>query len=104
MGGERPGNWLGHPLSAMQISPDRVSAIDAEVYYPFDREHSFRAEDFPKGILLPGLPLHLEHKRRELEFANLFFGDYYSRRAGAAPAAVASSLEEGLPDQRTLKM
>src|SRR5438876_9228306 len=43
----------------MQIAPDRVSAIDAEVSYSCDREYSFRTEDFPKGILLPGLPLHL---------------------------------------------
>src|SRR5947207_15955545 len=75
MGGERPGNWLGHPLSAMQIAPDRVSAIDAEVYYPFDCECSFRAKDFPKGILLPGLPLHLEYRRRQLAFADRFFGE-----------------------------
>src|ERR1700692_4687335 len=68
MGGERSGSRLGHPLSAMQVAPGGVSAIDAEVYYSFDCERSFRAEDFPKGILLPGLPLHLEQGRRELGF------------------------------------
>src|ERR1700682_4655078 len=64
MGGERSENRLGHPLSAMQVAPDRISAVDPEVSYSLDRQHSVRPEAFPKGILLPGLPLHLEQRRR----------------------------------------
>src|ERR1700682_1534788 len=59
MGGERSGNRHRHPVSAMQVAPGRISAIDAEVSHSVARQHSFRTQDFPKRILLPGLPLHV---------------------------------------------
>src|ERR1051326_981990 len=48
----------------MQIAPDRVSAAHPEVHYPGNRERSFCAENFPQGVLLPGLPLHVGKRRR----------------------------------------
>src|SRR5256885_3060514 len=48
----------------MQVAPDRISAADPEVHHAGNREHSFRDENFPKGILLPGLPFHLGKRRR----------------------------------------
>ena len=49
-----------HSLPAMQFIADRISATDAQIYHPGAGRHSFRAEDFSQGILLPGLPFHLE--------------------------------------------
>src|ERR1700748_59308 len=48
----------------MQVAPDRISAADPEIHYAGNREHSFRTESFPEGILLPGLPFHLGKRRR----------------------------------------
>ena len=51
------------PLPAMQFVPHRVSADDPQIYHPGAGQHSFRAQDFSEGILLRGLPLHLEQRR-----------------------------------------
>src|SRR5439155_3511614 len=48
----------------MQVAPNRISAADPEVHHAGNREHSFRDESFPEGILLPGLPFHLGKRRR----------------------------------------
>src|ERR1700733_555638 len=78
MGSDRSRGRLRHPLPAMQIAPDRISAADAEVHHPGDREHSFHAQDFSKGILLSGLPLHLGEGRRSApatgRLGNVFLG------------------------------
>src|SRR5436190_13753595 len=88
MGSERSGNRLRHPLPPMQIAPHRVSPDDPEVYDSVAGEHSFRAEDFPKGILLPGLPFHLgEGWRPAASTRRLgdFFLDGLLRCRGARP-------------------
>src|SRR5947209_19825346 len=64
MGSERSRDRLGHSLPAMQVAPDRISAVDPEVHHAGNREYSFRDENFPERILLPGLPLHLGEGRR----------------------------------------
>src|ERR1043166_920364 len=64
MGSERSRDRLSHSLPAMQVPADRVSAADPKVHHSGNREHSFRDENFPEGILLSGLPLHLGEGRR----------------------------------------
>src|SRR3954471_6988536 len=64
MGGDRSRNRLGHSLSAMQVAPDRIPPADPEIHHAGNREHSFRNENFPEGILLPGLPLYLGERWR----------------------------------------
>src|ERR1051326_5213572 len=48
------------PLSAMQLDPARVSATPSQISHPGAREHTFRPQGFPEGILLPGLSFHLD--------------------------------------------
>src|SRR5688572_10699522 len=59
MGGERSRDRLRDPVPAMQVAADRVPAADAEVHHSVAGQHSFRRANFPQGILLPGLPLHV---------------------------------------------
>src|SRR5207237_1577792 len=59
MGVERSADRLRHPLPTVQIAAHRVSPIDPKVYHSVARQRSFRAEDFPQRILLPGLPFYL---------------------------------------------
>src|SRR5205085_9004659 len=66
MGGERSADRLCHSLPTVQISPHRVSPIDPKVYHSVARQCSFRAEDFPQRILLPGLPFYLGEGRRSI--------------------------------------
>src|ERR1043166_2346056 len=86
MGGERPGNRLGHSLSTMQIAPHRISANDAEVYDALARERSVRPQNFPKGILLPGLPQYVGEGWRPAASTRRL-GDFFLD--GHRPAAAA---------------
>src|SRR2546430_11452425 len=64
MGGERSADRFRHPVPAMQVAPDRIPAADAQVHHSLAGQRSFYGENFPEGILLPGLPLHLGEGRR----------------------------------------
>src|SRR5947207_19041 len=92
MGSERSGNRLGHSLSAVQVAQDRISATDAEVPDAFAGQHSFYPEDFPKGILLPGLPLHLGEGWRSItptrRLGDIFLGICQRRRCNPRRGAV----------------
>ena len=52
-----------HSLPAMRLLAHRVSAADPQIPHPGAGQHSFRAQNFPEGILLPGLPFHLDERR-----------------------------------------
>src|SRR2546423_5679897 len=64
MGSERSRDRRGYSLPAMQVAAHPIPAADPEVYHARNREQSFRHENFPEGILLSGLPLHLGKGRR----------------------------------------
>ncbi len=59
---------IGSAIRCPQCKSPRIEypQLTRKFITPSHRERSFRAEDFPKRILLPGLPLHLEQGRREL--------------------------------------
>src|SRR5213082_3427186 len=48
----------------MRLLKYRVSADDPQIHYPRACWHSLHAENYSEGILLFGLPLHLEQRRR----------------------------------------
>src|SRR6266404_1967366 len=48
----------------MRLFKHRVPANDSKIHYAGARRCSLRAENFAKGILLSGLPLHVEQRRR----------------------------------------
>ena len=68
----------------------RISAADAQVPHPGAGGHSFRAENFPEGILLPGLPFHLDERTgtcRAIVFGTGSFPARKSRHSGAVAVA-----------------
>src|SRR5881394_2252247 len=68
----------------MQVAPNRISAADPEVHHAGNREHSFRDESFPEGILLPGLPFHLGKRRRSAPAAGGLEDVFVARRRRAS--------------------
>ena len=53
---------IGSAIRCPQCKSPRIEypQLTRKFHHACAREHSFRPENFPKGILLPGLPLHLE--------------------------------------------
>src|SRR5438067_5193498 len=86
MGGERSADRFRHPLPAMQVAPDRIPPADAQVHHSLAGQRSFYGANFPEGILLPGLPLHLGEGRRSAA-ATRHLGNVFLTRAtrGEAP-------------------
>src|SRR5205809_6537300 len=48
----------------MRLLKYRVSADDPQIHHPRARWRSLHVENYSEGILLFGLPLHLEQRRR----------------------------------------
>src|SRR6185503_8239462 len=64
MGDKRSAGWFCDSLPAVRVAPNRVSAINPEVYYSVTCEHPFRSQDLPEGVLLPRLSLYLDARRK----------------------------------------
>src|SRR6266478_2814621 len=65
MGDQRSGDRRGDDsLPAVRLIEYRVSANDAKIHDAGISGAALRAENHSQGILLPGLPLHLEQRGR----------------------------------------
>ena len=53
----------------LRIATARVSAAHAKISHALAGQRDLRAQDFPEGILLPGLPLHLAWAGRRKHLA-----------------------------------
>src|ERR1043166_799559 len=79
MGGHRSGRLRGsHSLSPMRLFKYRVPADDPKIHDSSPRHCALRAENHSQGVLLPGLPLHLEQPGGAYHWAAL--ASVFSRR------------------------
>src|ERR1700737_5273872 len=93
MGIDRSRHCLSHySLSAMRILPHRVSANDQKGVDAGPGQRALRAESFSEGILLRGLPLHLEQRRTERAISSLapVLSRQGKRRRGISPIQLSA--------------